>query len=205
MAMTQITEQEVFTKCSQRFMRWTRGILLLTGFLALSYVALTLLDARKFQKDATLTLEKQIQAEEQHRGPTPRVAINEGDVLGRLEIPRIGLSVAVLQGTTSKTLRHGVGHIEKTALPGESGNVGIAGHRDTYFRKLKDARPSDEIRIQTSTGLSRYEVDWIQIVAPGDTDVLTSPSGPGVTLITCYPFYFIGAAPERFIVHAHKL
>jgi len=203
--MTLITEQELFTRSGQRFIRWTRGILLLTGFLALSCSVLTLLNARLIQKAAALTLERQIQAEEQHKGTISMGSFNEGDVLGKLEIPRIGLSVVVFQGTTSKTLRHGAGHIINSALPGETGNIGIAGHRDTYFRTLKDARPNDEIRIQTTTGLSRYEVDWIQIVAPEDTDILAPSSESTITLITCYPFYFIGAAPERFVVHAHKI
>jgi len=203
--MTPLTEQELLTNSGQRFMRWTRGILVFTGFLALSYVVLTLLNARIIQKAATLTLEQQIQAEEQHKGSILKEVINDGDVLGKLEIPRIGLSVAVFQGTTSKTLRHGAGHIINTALPGEPGNIGIAGHRDTYFRKLKDARPSDEIRIQTASGLFVYEVDWVRVVAPSDTEILAPSSESAITLVTCYPFYYVGAAPERFVVHAHKI
>jgi sortase A len=90
------------------------------------------------------------------------------------------------------------------AAPGEPGNIGIAGHRDTYFRALKDIRTNDEIEIQTATGLSRYEVDSVQIVAPGDTGVLAPSADSALTLVTCYPFYFIGPAQERFVVHAHK-
>jgi sortase A len=129
----------------------------------------------------------------------------EGDVLGRIEIPRLGVKVAILEGTTSQTLRLGVGHIEGTALPGENGNIGIAGHRDTYFRALKDIRTNDEIQIQTATGLSRFAVDSVQIVDPGDIGVLAPSAEPALTLVTCYPFHFIGAAPKRFVVHAHIL
>lgn len=189
---------------SQRFIRWTRRILMITGVLAISYVALTLLGARLYQEDAALGLEKQIHAEEQHNIGLASQPIKEGDVLGRMEIPRIGVSVMVLQGTTSQTLRLGAGHIDGTALPGESGNIGIAGHRDTYFRPLKDIRANDEIQIQTATGITRYEVDWIQITAPSDGGIVFPSSESALTLVTCYPFHFIGAAPERFVVHAHR-
>ena len=114
------------------------------------------------------------------------------------------MKVAILEGTTAQILRLGVGHIAGTALPGEPGNIGIAGHRDTYFRALKDIRTNDEIQIQTATGLSNYEVDSVQIVAPGDIGVLAPSAESAVTLVTCYPFYFIGAAPKRFIVHARR-
>lgn len=185
-------------------MRWTRNILLVSGILALSYVVFTLVNARIYQNNAVLTLDKQIQAEEQHKVEQPAPPIREGDVLGRIEIPRIGVSVAVLQGTTWRTLRLGVGHIKGTALPGEPGNIGIAGHRDTYFRALKDIRKDDEIQLQTAAGIAKYEVDSIQITSPSNNSVLAPTTESSLTLVTCYPFYYIGAAPERFIVHAHK-
>jgi len=134
----------------------------------------------------------------------PLAAAKEGDVLGRIEIPRLGMTVAILVGTTSQTLRLGVGHIEGTSLPGEPGNIGISGHRDTYFRALKDIRAKDEIQIETATGLSRYEVESVQIVAPNDTGVLAPSAESTITLVTCYPFHFIGAAPERYIVRARR-
>jgi sortase A len=185
-------------------MRWTRFILLITGILALSYVAITLISARIYQKNAMLILDKQIQVEEKHKAEQTTPTFKEGDVLGRIDIPRIGMSVAVLQGTTSRTLRLGVGHINGTALPGEPGNIGIAGHRDTYFRALKDIRKDDEIQLQTATGIARYVVDWIQITSPSDVGVLATTAESSLTLVTCYPFYYIGAAPKRFIVHAHR-
>jgi sortase A len=202
--MTQKNEQEMFAKRGQRFIRWTRRILLLTGVLALAYVALTLFNARLFQNGASHALDGQILAEEQHSVTPARKQVKDGDVLGRIEIPRIGMSVMVLQGTASKSLRLGVGHINGTALPGESGNIGIAGHRDTFFRGLKDVHRDDEILLQTASGISRFEVDWIQITAPGDGGIVSLATEPGLTLVTCYPFHYIGAAPERFVVHAHK-
>jgi sortase A len=178
---------------------------MITGILALSYVAFILISARIYQNNAMLILDKQIQAEEQHQARQTTPTFKEGDVLGRIEIPRINVSVAVLQGTTSRTLRLGVGHIKGTALPGEPGNIGIAGHRDTYFRALKDIRKDDEIQLQTATGISKYIVDWIKITSPSDNEVLAPTNESSLTIVTCYPFYYIGAAPKRYIVHAHGL
>jgi sortase A len=202
--MMRVTERQEFAMRGSLFLRWMRRLLFIAGALAISYVALTLLHAKIYQESASNALEKQIYAQEQHNAGLSQAAVKEGDVLGRIEIPRLGVKVAILEGTTTQTLRLGVGHIEGTALPGEPGNIGIAGHRDTYFRALKNIRTNDEIQIQTATGLTRYQVDWAQIVAPGDTAILAPSTNSAITLVTCYPFYFIGPAPERFIVHAHK-
>jgi sortase A len=102
-------------------------------------------------------------------------------------------------------LRLGAGHIEGTPLPGEAGNSGIAGHRDTFFRELRDVRTNDEIQIQTATGLFYYEVDWAKVVAPDDVSVLSPSAESTVTLVTCYPFYLVGPAPNRFVVRAHQV
>ena len=198
------TDQQGFATRRHLFLRWTRRFFFITGALAVTYVALTLLYARFYQQAAANTLDTQIDAQELHEVSLPRAAAREGDVLGRIEIPRLGMTVAILEGTTAQTLRLGVGHIDGTALPGEAGNIGIAGHRDTYFRALKDIRANDEIQIQTATSLSRYEVDRVRIVTPDDTGILAPSAGSGITLVTCFPFHFIGAAPNRFVVHAHK-
>src|ERR1035438_2441112 len=197
-------KQRIIATQSQRFLRWTRIVMLAVGILMLSYVAITLIGARISQDNSMLILEKQIQEKEQHKAEQSAPPIREGDVLGRIDIPRVGVSVAVLQGTTSQTLRLGVGHINGTALPGEPGNMGIAGHRDTYFRAIKDIRKDDEIQLQTAAGITRYEVDTIQTTFPSDVSVLAPTAESSLTLVTCYPFYYIGAAPKRFIVHAHK-
>jgi len=146
----------------------------------------------------------QMQAGEPSKVMPSRSVAKEGDVLGRIEIQRLGMMVAIVQGTTSRTLGVGVGHIAGTALPGEPGNIGIAGHRDTYFRALKDIHLGDEIRIQTATSLSRYKVDTVRIVSPDDIGVLAPSAASAITLVTCYPFHFIGAAPQRFVVHASQ-
>jgi LPXTG-site transpeptidase (sortase) family protein len=128
--------------------------------------------------------------------------IGTGSAIGLLEVPRLGLSVIVLEGTDEHTLQLGAGHIENTALPGELGNLGIAGHRDTFFRPLKDIRQNDRITMTTLSGSFDYRVQCTQIVKPTDTRVLAPSSSLSLTLVTCYPFYFVGAAPERFIVRA---
>jgi sortase A len=184
-------EPEVIPTHMQRFLRWSQRLLFITGVFALGYVGFTLLDARLYQASAKRSLESQIQMEKEPHKIHPRPAIKPGDVLGRLDIPRLGLSVAVLQGTGSRMLRLGTGHIEGTPLPGEAGNSGIAGHRD-------------EIQFQTANGLARYAVDWVKIVAPDDLSVLAPSIGSSLTLVTCYPFYFVGPAPKRFVVRASK-
>lgn len=177
----------------------------ITGSAALAYVGITLLNARLYQVSAKHSLEIQIQMVKEPSVSQVKPTVKEGDVVGRIDIPRLGVSVAVLQGTSSRMLRLGAGHIEGTPFPGEPGNSGIAGHRDTFFRELKDIRRNDEIQIQTATGLFRYEVDWVKVVEPNDTTVLEpSTVESTLTLVTCYPFYFLGPAPNRFVVHARK-
>lgn len=123
-------------------------------------------------------------------------------VIGRLEIPRLKISVMVRQGADEGTLSRAVGHIPETALPGYMGNVGLAGHRDTFFRPLRFIHPDDVIEMQTTGGTYRYLVTSTQIVSPRDVSVLKASGGRTLTLVTCYPFYYVGSAPRRFIVHA---
>jgi sortase A len=188
-----------------RLLGWVRGFLLIFGVAALSYVAYVLLHSRSYQQQANDALDQEIQAGGRSADSLTGRTVKEGDVLGRISIPRIGVTVAILQGTKSKTLQLGVGHIRGTPLPGEGGNVGIAGHRDTWFRNLKDIHTGDDIQIETVAGSSQYKVDWVQIVAPNDMGVLAPSAESAITLVTCYPFYYVGQAPERFIVHARKL
>jgi sortase A len=119
-----------------------------------------------------------------------------------LRIPKIGLEVPVLDGTDDVSLNRGVGRIAGTAHEVESGNMGIAGHRDGFFRGLKDIMRGDVVELETIDARASYVVDELEIVDPSDTAVLRPRSKPAVTLVTCYPFYFTGSAPNRFIVHA---
>jgi sortase A len=122
--------------------------------------------------------------------------------LAVLRIPRLGLEVPVLEGTDEWTLDRAVGHIEGTARPGVAGNVGIAGHRDGFFRVLKDIGKGDVMELALAAERRRYRVASISVVGPDDVGVLDPSPDPRITLVTCYPFYFVGSAPQRFIVQA---
>jgi sortase A len=122
--------------------------------------------------------------------------------LAVLRIPRLGIEAPVIEGTSEFALNRGVGHIEDTPRPGADGNSGIAGHRDGFFRGLKDITAGDVLELETRTSVSRYRVEKTWIVNPDDVSVLDPTGTPAITLVTCYPFYFIGSAPRRFIVRA---
>jgi len=124
------------------------------------------------------------------------------DPLAVLRIPKIHLEAPVLPGTDDGTLDRGVGHIEDTANPGAEGNTGIAGHRDGFFRGLKDIIRGDVIELDTLQGSDSYRVERVWVVDPDDVSVLDPTSTRALTLVTCYPFYFVGSAPKRFIVRA---
>jgi sortase A len=124
------------------------------------------------------------------------------DPLALLKVDRIHLEVPVYEGTDERILNRGAGRIDGMAHIGESGNVGIAGHRDGFFRGLKDVYVGDPIELETTSGNQTYVIDWIKVVDKEDVSVLTQESTPALTLVTCYPFYFVGSAPQRYIVHA---
>jgi sortase A len=147
--------------------------------------------------DVSLWSEKRIAAwQDALRVPGP-------DPLGVLRIPRLRLEVPVLEGTDDITLNRAVGHIEDTAVLGIDGNAGIAGHRDGFFRGLKDIADGDVVELETlRQGKEVYRVTQTWIVAPEDVWVLDPTPARSITLVTCYPFYFIGSAPQRFIVRA---
>lgn len=130
--------------------------------------------------------------------PTP------GDIVGRLAVPRVGVSAIVREGADAMTLRRAVGHIPGTALPGATGNAALAGHRDTFFRGLRNIRNGDDIVLSTAAGDAHYVVKNTRIVDPSEVSVLAPTQGPVLTLVTCYPFNYIGAAPRRFIVYAER-
>jgi sortase A len=122
--------------------------------------------------------------------------------LAVLSIPRIGVEVPVFDGTDDLILNRGAGRISGTAKPGQPGNIGIAAHRDGFFRGLKDIRVGDRIELRAQDNEFLYAVDDIEIVQPTDVSVLRNRSSSSVTLVTCYPFYFVGDAPQRYVVHA---
>jgi len=128
--------------------------------------------------------------------------------LAVLRVPAVGIEAPVLEGTSDAAMNRGVGHIEGSALPGEIGNVGIAGHRDGFFRALKDVKVGDVVELERQTGAGikseQYQVERISVVEPNDVSVLAATNDATLTLVTCYPFYFVGTAPKRFVVQAKK-
>jgi len=125
-----------------------------------------------------------------------------GALLGRLEAPSVHMSAVVLEGSDDGTLSRGAGHIEDTPFPGQSGNIGIAGHRDTVFRPLRNIKVGDPLALTTANRTYRYRVSKTLIVGPDDVYVLDPTKDPTLTLVTCYPFSYVGSAPKRFIVRA---
>ena len=158
-----------------------------------------------FQRDEEEGTEPQEDALGEEFSRTDRDHLAEGDLVGRIKIPRVGVSAIVLHGVGKKTLRRGVGHIPGTALPEHGGNVGLAGHRDSFFRGLKDIRTDDRIEVTTPEGTFEYRVEWTKIVRPSETQVLEEEGAPSLTLVTCFPFYYVGSAPKRFIVRARRV
>lgn len=136
------------------------------------------------------------------RGSPSSLPSAASGVVGRISIPRLHLSAIVEEGVDEATLARAVGHIPGTAMPGETGNMAIAGHRDTFFRKLKDLQRNDKIDFTTHSGRYRYTVESLTVVEPSDVSVLEAKGGKILTIVTCFPFQYIGNAPRRFIVHA---
>src|SRR6185437_1300300 len=128
-----------------------------------------------------------------------------GSLIGKVEVERLGLSVALVEGTDAAILQRAAGHIEGTALPGRIGNLGIAAHRDTFFRPLRNIRLGDLIEVTALASTYRYRVTSTKIVRPDDVSVLISDGSEVLTLVTCYPFYYVGPAPSRFIVRAERM
>jgi sortase A len=181
------------------------------GYVALDRVVHDRLQTRKLQELARAptasvpTIATRPGSPAEMAAPATTRPLENGDPIGRLEIPSVGVSAIVAAGTDARTLRRGIGHIDGTALPGEPGNVGLAGHRDTVFRGLRNLRPADPIFLVTPGGTFEYAIESLQTVAPERSDVLDPSSHPTLTLVTCYPFDFIGPAPLRFIVRAREI
>jgi sortase A len=187
------------------FIRAAYYVLLAGGIGALAYAGFALLDLYTYQ-----TVEKaRFEASRAPAEPSPASAvaapIADGSVIGEIELPRVGLKAIVVQGDSGTLLRRAVGHLPHTALPGGAGNVALAGHRDGLFRPLRNVLPGDAITLRTPEHDFRYEVEWTAIVPPSAAGVIQPTSERKLTLITCFPFYYVGAAPERFIVRAREV
>lgn len=186
----------------QDVLRAARYVFLAAGIAALGYAGYAVLDGYWYQKVETSKFEM---VSAPAAPPTVEaVHIADGGVLGEIQVPRLKLKAIVVQGDSDTLLRRAVGHLPETALPGEAGNVALAGHRDGLFRPLRHVRPGDVITLNTPDREFQYEVQWTAVVPPNAVRVLEPTAEPTLTLVTCFPFYYVGAAPERFIVRARR-
>jgi sortase A len=198
----------------RKTLKWAERLLLFIGVICVGYFLYTYAEAWLYQAFEDQELDKILNetaatgtsgTAPEAGAPTARAVartVAAGSTVGRIEIPRLGVSAVIRAGSDARTLRLAVGYIPGTALPGDRGNFGLAGHRDTFFRKLRDINPDDVIRIVTADGVFNYYVQRTTIVMPQDVWVLDPTAYPALTLVTCYPFNYIGSAPKRFIVRA---
>ena len=218
-------KRRIFPTRTQSLLRGSRYLFFIIGILALAYCGYVLLDAKLYQAYQARRFQEELKDSQSNANREPAGTLplppfedakpataesldptdNSRSLLGRIEISTIGLSAMVLEGVDRRTLRRAVGHIPGTPLPGQPGNVALAGHRDTFFRALRNIHEGDEITLQTVSGLYRYRVDFTKVVDPGEMRVLDNSTDAILTLVTCYPFSYLGPAPKRFIVRAHKL
>ena len=173
-------------------------IFLAVGLFAVGYAGYIIADAKAYQAIQLPQFAHDVPVVEPH---FPRI----GEAIGEIEIPRLALKAVILQGDSSQVLRRGVGHLAGTPMPGEWGNVGLAGHRDSFFRPLRQIRPGDIIRVRSRTGTFGYRVDSTSVVSPRDVSVVKSSERSELTLVTCFPFDYIGSAPNRFVVRASEI
>lgn len=183
------------------------------GLAAVAYCAFVLADSWLFQtrqadrfdrasrsRPSSLPPLPESHSRPQTAGQTPQI----GTVVGRIRIARLGLTAMIVEGVDETDLKRAVGHIPGTALPGQPGNVGLAGHRDTFFRPLRNIHSDDVIELITLQGTRQYRVTSTRIVTPNDVAVLQPTIKESLTLVTCYPFDYVGSAPKRFIVRAER-
>jgi sortase A len=198
---------------TQKVLIVTHYVLFISGIVALVYCAVVMLDAVHYQAWARAQLRNSNPELAPPAAPVtpgghsalpPKSAKGEMALLGRIDVPRAHLSAMIAEGASSRVLRVAIGHITGTALPGQFGNIVLAAHRDSFFRHLGEVKPGDVIRITLPHGAYSYRVTFTDIVAPSETWVLLPASGESLTLITCYPFHYVGPAPKRFVVRAHR-
>jgi sortase A len=192
---------------ARRWVRQLQWILFAVGLTALGYCGYVVAEAAVYYAHESRQLDEILRARQTAPGTSTSgtVQVAPGDVVARLEIPSLGVSAMVREGQDSRTLRLAIGHIAGTALPGAAGNVGLAAHRDTFFRRLGEVKADDTIRLVTLRGTFTYRVSGTRIVEPDDVWVLDPTDEGTLTLVTCYPFVYVGAAPRRFIVQARLI
>jgi sortase A len=182
----------------QSCLRLAFYIFLAIGLLAASYVGYIIADAKAYQAIQLPKFAHDVPIVEPH---FPRI----GEAIGEIQIASVGLRAVIIQGDSAQVLRIGVGHLPETSMPGKPGKVALAGHRDSFFRPLRRVRAGDVITLRMNTGTFHYKVDSTTVVSSRDVGVLRPSGRNELTLVTCFPFNYIGAAPNRFIVHAYEV
>ena len=185
--------------------RIAETVFLIAGLVLVDWYIWTQARAVLYQAYASWTFNSQLHQIEETPPPAAAPRLHRDELVGRLQIPRLGLNVMVREGDDEATLAEAVGHLPSSPLPGDLGNVALAGHRDTFFRPLRELRVNDRIAFATLKGTYQYQVESIRIVLPSDVSVLKASAEPTLTLVTCYPFYYVGSAPKRFIVRARLI
>jgi len=193
-----------------RWMARAELLLWLGGLSALGVAGWTVADASLFQARAERQLERawtteRAVAASPAAGRIARAEIADGTPMARLAIPRLGLSTVVAEGVDDAVLRRSLGHVPASARPGEGGNVALAGHRDTFFRAIENVVVGDEIELESAGGTDLYRVEWVAVVEPSEVVVTSDAGYPALTLLTCYPFGYVGSAPYRYVVRARRL
>jgi sortase A len=194
---------------ADRILRWIERALVALGLVCLIWVGAISMHALSYQAEQDARLARIGSSGDYlavDRSGNAVAPASEANVpIGRLEIPRIGLSAVVMEGDDTSTLDVAVGHLPDTPLPWQEGNAALAGHRDTFFRPIRRVRPGDEIRLVTPRGTFRYRATRQVVVEPDELWVLDPSPTAALTLITCFPFDFVGPAPRRFVVHAERI
>jgi len=202
------------TSRQKMFLVWGQYVLLAAGFSAVGYCAIVFVEASRYQDWARDQMRKAsplITKPSTTRGsvtmsqPTALRLDHGMALVARIDIPRVHISDIVAEGTSPRVLRVAVGHIPGTALPGQAGNVALAAHRDTFFRHLGELKSGDLIRITVPGRQYLYSVKFTDVVLPNETWILQPSTGQLLTLVTCYPFHYVGPAPKRFVVRARRL
>lgn len=197
------------TVLTRHGVRWIEGLALLLGIGCLVWASMTWANTAIYQFHVKNQLDHVFTPAPAFDG-AERLGTGEANsradsLIGLFEIRRLGVSVAVLEGEDERTLRVAVGHLSDTALPWEDGNTALAGHRDTFFRPIEDIRVGDEMHLATRHGDFEYRVRRLAVVDPENVWVLNPSEHVGLTLITCYPFRYVGPAPKRYIVQAERI
>jgi sortase A len=186
-------------------LRWLEGALFIGALACVTWLGITWGHATLYQLYAKNEMDRLATPGLPAVGMPAASLSTHDSLIGVLAIPNVGLSVAVVEGDDARALRIAAGHLPDTPLPWETGNSAIAGHRDTFFRVLERVRGGDDLSLATRRGTLRYRVVAVSVVEPDDLSVLGTSTKADLTLITCYPFHYVGPAPRRFVVQAERI